>query len=149
MANLIDAPSTPQFLATLASPVNSVTGDGTVYTAKWDTLSSGSGYNPSTGIFTAPMSGDYLFLIMPYMTNFNASHVTGICNLVSTFGILKISEFNPATGKNVSNNMILPVGAIPVPMNAGDTASVTIQISGSTKTVNFDILSTFSAVRIL
>jgi hypothetical protein len=149
MANIINQQATPFFIATLSSQAANVTGDGTTYTAIWDTLSSGSGYNTSTGVFTAPMDGDYLFLVMVFLTNVGAAHTLGKCNLVTTFGTFKFNEFSPATGRNSATNMMTPPGCVPVPMVSGDTASVTVQVSNSTKTINFDTLSTFSAVRLL
>jgi hypothetical protein len=149
MTNLTDVASTPNFLATLSSPITNVTGDGTVYTAIWDTLSSGSGYNTSTGVFTAPISGDYLFLIMMYITNLSVSFNLCQSSLVTTFGTFQFVECNPGSGRNPSNQLIAPPGSIVVPMNVGDTASVTLKVSGSTKTVSFGTLSTFAGAKIL
>jgi hypothetical protein len=55
----------PCFQAKYGSPVGPVTGSGTVYTMVFNTVTfdQNSNYNSSTGQFTAPITGNYLFNI--------------------------------------------------------------------------------------
>lgn len=148
MSNILNRNSTTQFVATLSSAASNVTGDGTVYTCVWDT-SSGSGYNTSTGIFTAPQTGDYLFIINLYFSGLTLSMT--ICSnlLITTSGTYQFGLLSCAGGKSAANTFLLPPGIIPVTMSSGDTAYVTSQISNGGKSATFDTLSMFSAVRLL
>lgn len=55
------ATTQPSMLAYLSAPATSVTGDGTLYTLIFDTVTydQGSNYNNVTGVFTAPVTGNY------------------------------------------------------------------------------------------
>lgn len=147
MTNIASPFSIPNVYATLGTAVSSVTGDGTVYTLVWDTLSFGSGYNVSTGVFTAPMNGDYLFLVDCYMTNLTSSHTSCIMQLISTSNSYTFKQFNIESSMNSSNSFLIQ-GFIPTRMSKNDTSSITIQISNGTKVASFSTLSTLSVVRL-
>jgi hypothetical protein len=148
MTNIIQSQSTPYIFATLSSAATNVTGDGTVYTCIWNTLVSGSGYNTGTGIFTCAVPGDYLFSPFIYVSNVALAHTLATATIVATAGSFQTSEFRIGTGKNAAAAMGFTPCIVPVKMAAGDTAQVNIMISGSTKVISFDTLSTLSIVRI-
>lgn len=148
MTNLLNSQSSPIFRATLASPVSNVTGDGTNYTCLFDTLSSGSGYNPATGNFTCAIAGDYLLIARINVTGATSSHTTCIGTFVANTGSYLVCDFNLATGKNNTNAMIFTPAILVLRMAVGDTVHFDIKVSNGTKVVTFDTLSQFQGVRL-
>lgn len=147
MTNIINSNITPYFKATLSSPIANVTGDGTAYTCLFDTLSAGAGYNTSTGNFTAPRSGYYLFSITISATNVASAHTLSLIQLVTTFGTFSFSNLKLSNFKATSNNAIISA-FVPAKMSLNDTASVLWTVSNGTKIVQFDSISSFNGVRI-
>ena len=75
----------PAFLALVDGNQTDVTGDGTLYTIIGDieVFDQGSDYNTSTGTFTAPISGRYLFNCHVYISG-SGSSTTGTRFVLST-----------------------------------------------------------------
>ena len=149
MTNIISAQSSPFFLATLTSSVPNVTGDGTSYTCLFDTVSSGSGYNTSTGNFTCVIPGDYFFIARIYVTGVTSSHTTCKLTFITNTSSYLAGDFNLATGMDASNAMMFPEAVLPLRMAIGDTINVSIQTSNGNKVVTFDTLSQFQGVRLI
>jgi hypothetical protein len=148
MTNIVNGSSNTSLLATLTSAATNVTGDGTVYTLVWNNVVYGSGYNTSTGVFTCPVAGDYLFTPVVQISNLTASFTFCTATLVATGGSFQTCEFRIGNYRNPSNSTTLTPCVVPVRMAVNDTAQWNILISGSTKTLSFDTLSTLSIVRL-
>ncbi len=148
MTNIIQTQTNPYFYATLASPVNAVTGDATVYTLRWDTLTAGSGYNTGTGLFTCSVPGEYLFIGVIYVTGLTSSHTTAQAAFVVNTTSYQIADFRPSTGRTNTNTMIFTPCTLSVLMAAGDTLRMDMVVYAGTKVVNFDTLSTLTGVRL-
>jgi len=132
MTNIAQTNTYPFTNVTLATPLSNVTGDGTTYTIILDTQGSGSGYNVSTGVFTAPQSMYYSFTYLFEVTGLASAHTLCVLNLVATYGTFQLQTLSTGTGRNNSNIFGLK-GNCSVKMTSGDTASFTVQISNSTK----------------
>lgn len=120
-----------------ADTANNKTGDNTGYTVICDTavFNDGSAYNATTGLFTAPATGRYLFQGAVAITNFGSSHTTANASIVTSGGKIYRGNFiNPFASQASGNVASFSVSAI-VPMTAADTANLQVAVSGGTKTV--------------
>lgn len=137
-SNRIQNSSQPNFIAYLSSNQNNVTGDGTNYTIVFNTekQDQASNYNNGTGVFTAPVAGTYLINVNVQIFNVGAAHTSALFFLSTSSGGNYVSwQFNPANFKDNLNSAPVLSSSFIVAMALNETASFTIQVSGSTKTV--------------
>jgi hypothetical protein len=136
----------PGFAAKLPGNLTNVTGDATSYTVIFGTVvnqQGGTNYNNATGVFTAPSTGYYLFTYALSFTGLGAAFTTGQIYLNTSTQIYRTFIGNPANIRNGSN-MDMGCGIIAY-MSSGNTASLVIDIGGSTKTVSLSSsFTTFS-----
>lgn len=136
----------PGFAAKLSGSLTNVTGDATNYTVIFDSVvnqQGGTNYNNSTGVFTAPSTGYYLFTYALSYNGLGSAFVTGQIFLSTTSQTYRTFVGNPANIRNGSN-MDLGCGIIAY-MSSGNTASLVTSIGGSTKTISISSsFSTFS-----
>lgn len=127
----ITKPLQPAFMLTQSSNLYNVTGSGTNYTILFDTERFDIGGNVASSVFTAPVTGKYL-----------------LCGVVSVYGITAAADdlqFNIVTSNETytqqtqnANDLTDYEGhsiTIVADMEAGDTAHLTIQVSGEASNV--------------
>ncbi len=126
----------PAFLVTLTASTTNSTGDGTVYTVPWDSAvyDQVSNFNTGTGTFTAPVTGKYMFNIMVLIQNLLITHTAATMILVTTSKSYQMTFVSPGKVFDANQNCSL-TGGVLADMSGGDTATVTITVGGSTKTV--------------
>lgn len=135
-------PLQPAFLAILPSDIAYITGDATSYTLICTTeeFDQNSDYNNTTGYFTTPVTGRYYFSASCLIKDIGSGHTHGEIRLMTSNrnyrgGVINIGACR-STSTLVDNlNMNL---SLLVDMDAGDTAHIEIQASGSTKTVGLN-----------
>lgn len=122
--------------AVTARPTNTATnetGDGTVFTLIWDTEIFDQGGDLSGTTFTAPVTGKYLFCVNIRVNVLDAAHTLVLTSLVTsnrTYALTTNSGVNRDASNRVSAN-----SSVIADMDAGDTATVTLTVANSTKTV--------------
>ena len=124
------------FLAYSTAGVTDVTGDGTDYIVILDTekFDSNADYDTTTGIFTAPAAGKYLFVYQAVMSGFSSLH-TGLQIYISTTaGNLQMVYLNPGVQLNGTSFYIS--GSAIINLTAAQTAKLRINVSGSTKVID-------------
>lgn len=136
-SNRMTNTSQPAFLAG-GSLVSNVTGDGTVYTVSFsnEIFDQGSNYNNETFIFTAPVTGRYVFYFGLTARDLNtATHTQNVLSFVSTGLTLTAFDTKNSIGAIPTNTQLSFSGSCYVNMAATDTARIDFTSSGGTKTV--------------
>lgn len=125
-----DKLSGPLFSYYRNSSSNNVTGNGTVYTCLFDTaVISNANYNTSTGIFTAPAAGKYLFVGKVGVASGSSGGTQGEVNVVTT-GRSYRHDGNPYGNRHTASGVTSIPFAIIASMAQNDTAKVTLTVTG-------------------
>jgi C1q domain len=139
----------PAFLAYLSTTQSGVTGNGTNYTIEFDTKSfdQNTNYNTSTGIFTAPIAGTYLFMCSLNLSGLMGQASPIVLNVATNNMIVNttLAQIQPAaliTAYGISGSVIIPLAA-------SGTAKMVLTASGFTPSININgssgiIISYFS-----
>lgn len=129
----------PCFLAAVSGDITDVTGDSTTYTIIFNSeiFDQGSNYDTSTGTFTAPVAGNYLFTYNVLITNLTALFTSGICTITAGGSNFELGRINVGVAMDASNQYGFSGSAI-INLTASQTAVVKVTVTGSTKTVDIN-----------
>lgn len=129
--------SQPAFLAYLSAAVNNVTGDNTFYAVVWDSTKydQNSNFDTTTGVFTAPVTGKYLFVCNLLLSGFGAAHNDCFMEVVTTGQNYVLVATNPFVVQEATFAQYLMGGSVVVSMSATNTAYIGIAVGNGTKTV--------------
>jgi len=131
-------PLQPAFLVHPNARINDVTGDGTAYTAVWNTEIFDQGGDFASNTFTAPVTGKYQFNVNISLLGIVSGHTTCIITLVTSNRSIRThfkANVFAQTGSGDQNSFN---GSVLTDMDASDTAHVTIAVAGGSKVVDFD-----------
>lgn len=124
------------FIASLSGDVTNATGDNTVYTIAFDTVTQqGSAFNTGTNTFTVPTTGYYVFTEQVALGNLAAGHTSANTAIVQNATVLNSPTYNPNAVKSIGLGYVLFSSSRTVFCTAGDTIVLKVVVSGSTKTV--------------
>lgn len=127
----VTQPLQPCFLATDGTGATNVTGDGTTYSELWPTEVFDQGNDFASNTFTAPVDGKYLLSVNLDYTDTNATHALRSLTIVTSNRSYSHSDsYALAESARTLSLCVL------ADMDANDTATVTIRITNSTKTVS-------------
>ena len=132
----INYPLQPAFSAYKDATASDVTGDGTTYTCTYATeiFDQNSDFD-GTSTFTAPVTGRYFFWGLMNLTGLTSSHVTGQIQIVTSNRTYETNVFNPYSTQSGSGYYSMSFSAF-ADMDAADTATFAVTISGGTKVVD-------------
>jgi hypothetical protein len=130
-------PGTNIFSAYVSAQQNNVTGNAVQYTIIFDSVTSnpGGNYNVATGVFTAPVTGNYMFTTMVSLNNFDGSETRAIFDLTTTTTDYRFFDVSPIPGPGIE---LIYSGSTLTRMTAGDTAYVFIRIFSGAQTVGVE-----------
>ena len=129
-----------QFSAFLSSDASNVTGDGTVYPIVYDSVSYnvGTSYNVSTGEFTAPADGTYLFLCQVGIIGSTGAGATStVLKLNFSGGYVNLWEGATNVYEDTSNVASIN-GSCILTLSASDVVTTSLTCSGGTLDVSVD-----------
>jgi hypothetical protein len=127
--------SQTSFMAYNANTVANVTGDATVYTCQFDTEIFDIGSNFASNIFTAPVTGTYLFSAGISVSGL-AAHTLISMRLLSSTTLFFPIYLTPTLIHNAG--VIQYCGSANLRMIPTQTCRLQIVVSGSTKTVSWN-----------
>jgi hypothetical protein len=124
------------FSAYKSATAENVTGDGTAYAVVFDTevFDVGSAYNNGTGTFTAPQAGKYQLCAQVFLSGLAGGEAVQV-------DIVTSNRTYRAGAVVAAGSFSLPLSVI-ADMDAADTASVTVTVSGGTKVVDVAVSGT-------
>lgn len=143
----VTRPNTPSFNAYLAALSAVQTGDGTTYTIPFDTEQhdAGSNHNAAAGAgqgtFTAPVAGRYMLSANVTISALSNTHTSGVFSFLlnGATAIARVQNNPWAGAQGVSGSGIYTYTLNTVyQLAANDAVTVTVQVSGGTKTVKIN-----------
>jgi hypothetical protein len=120
----VTQPLNPCFTADMSVDQSNITGNGTEAVVIFNTerFDQGSDYSTSTGIFTAPKTGKYLFTATLLLEGITSPRATSL-NLIAS-NVTFRNEY-----PDIDNSESITITMI-VDMDSGDTAKVAVKVSG-------------------
>ena len=131
----ITLPLQPSFMGR-SNTLSNITGDGTAYTILYPTERFDVGANYSSPDYTAPITGKYIITLSIEVRGLASDHTDLICNIVTTNRTYNVTRLNPSA-ISVSGIMSFS-GSMYCDMDAADTATTTLKVSGGSKVVDID-----------
>lgn len=135
-AGEITQPLQPSFLVVNTAGASDVTGDATGYTLQFTSTiyDQGSDFD-GTSTFTAPVSGCYFFSWAVSLSDLSAAHAGNLRLVTSNRSIFCPNDFVVGAVRDSSDDGQM-WGSSYVDMDAADTATILIQLSGGAKVVD-------------
>jgi hypothetical protein len=139
----VTMPLQPAFLAKVASAQNNLANYVNVLIFGTEIFDQNADFNPSNGIFTAPVTGKYMLSTFIGLDQIPATG-TGVLQLqIAASNRTVYAAFDPIVFDAVSTKYTF-TQSILVDMDAGDTAKIQVYMPESTSTIDINLESYFS-----
>lgn len=125
----VTMPLQPSFFAHLNIAQTNVTGDATAYTVVIDTEIFDRNADFASNAFTAPFTGIYAFSGVVRLAQVDATHTNLLLELVTSNGAFICVDENPGI-QIVSGQLAVAFSCAAVDMDAADTATMRVTVSG-------------------
>lgn len=128
-------PNSSKATVGVGAGVTNATGDGTVVNVIYDTVfyNIGGGYDNSTGLYTAPLSGYYNIEASVTLEGILSTHTTGEITIVASGNIYK-EYFNPFNSATAAGDCTAKI-SMTVFVSAGQTIGIQVMVNGGTQVV--------------
>lgn len=128
-------PLQPTAIVRLVTPVLNATGDGTNVQIVFDgvLVDQAANYNVGTGVFTAPVTGNYLITAQVSYNGLTAAHTGALLLIVTTPIQFWCPSYNPFAVRSLFTANQSTSNSQMVRMTAGDTSSIHFVITGGAK----------------
>jgi len=149
-AGMITAPGQPAFLA-LPNDINNVTGDGTAYTTVWarTTRFDQGGVFDDSSTFTAPIDGVYHITASVRLAGMALSGTANNGELrIVTSNATYYYVTNTVNGEGPTSGATQLVFSVLADMDASDTCTIVVDVSGGSKNLDIDQNSFFCGEKI-
>lgn len=124
------------FSAYNENAVANVTGAGALYTAQYDTELYDTTGSFAANVFTAPSTGQYSYSTVFTVSGVTVNQTSMAAFITTTSNTARLAQFNAV---NVATSGVITWGcSVDLPMTAGDTARVQLQVNGTTAVVDYD-----------
>lgn len=130
----VTLPNNTKFLVVVANNLSNKTGDGTQYTIVYDSEIYDIGSHFSSTTFTAPVTGQYDLGLVVLFFGLGALFTSGNIQLVTSNRTYSL-YIGIGAIRDASNQATLFLNTL-ADMDAADTVTTLLQVSGSTKTVS-------------
>ena len=135
--NQVTRPLQCTFFAQLNANLGNITGDGTVFQIPCDgvIVDQSSSYNPLTGVFTAPVLGNYIFGASINTQGLIPGMSVYCLKCMTTPREFRLVEMGANIPSSASQTLQIAGTTPPVRLNPGNTAFFTIQVAGTASKV--------------
>ena len=131
-------PLQSSFCGVLTSTLSNVTGDNNTYNIPIDSeiWDQNSDFNTTTGVFTAPQTGKYLFCATISYDDLTTSYEAIFNDFNSSNRVARMWCLNNIGGSGIFTNECTLVGSVILDMDASDVCRLRTRVYGGTRTVD-------------
>jgi hypothetical protein len=137
-AGAVTKPLQPMFHVRNSSSLTNVTGDGTSYTIIWNSDQTDVGNNVASGVFTVPITGNYLFTTAFLLAGLTSSHTNLDCDFVCSASDNSRIAYRANLGAQHRSSYFVVNSSFIDHFDAGETVHVRLAVHGSSKVVDID-----------